>query len=266
MPTLSVLCFNCFGSPISLNRKKRFPVIAQEIEKFNPDIVMLQEVTTPRSSRLLDKELQKLGWQAYFTQGLVFRRGGLTMYTKKHQLKSLTFHPFTNQGPLMSWSLADRIVCKGFQSAVLEFNQQDILLINTHVTSNYAKDKQRVGFQKQQLDQIRVFINTQPYKEVILAGDLNFSPDSVIMKSFALNSHLQDTLSEEITTIDPNNVKDNWILNTFSSEEPIRVDYVLVSPAIRVQQCEVVLSRPYVVDNKPCYLSDHSGIYAQLNF
>lgn len=266
MSALSVLCFNCFGSPISLNRKQRFVVIAQEIERLNPDVVMLQEVITPRSSRLLDKELGKYGWQAFYSSGRLLRLGGLTMYSKKYPLRQLQFHQFTTQGPLMSWSLADRMVGKGFQSAVVTIDGHDILLINTHthVTCNYSGNFAKGTFQEQQLTQLSEFIKNQPYRDIILAGDLSCQPSTTRIKNFIFQAQLSDTLAKDSITVDPENSKGNWVLNVLRNEQPFRVDYVMVSPNLTVNQSDVVLAEKCQVKNRPTPLSDHFGILTQL--
>lgn len=264
MQKLKILCLNCFGSPISFNRSTRFKLIAKEIEKLNPDLVMLQEVITPSHKEILSDELGKFGWKFYSNRNGFFESGGLIMLSKKLELTDLKFHKFDEQGPINFLSLTDRFLGKGFQTTSTKINNKDILIINTHLLCLYSKGTKNINAQRKQFNQLTSFIKDKKINNVILSGDLNADPTSVEVLNLEKSCNLFDTLYKTTPTIDPSNLNRHGLLNMLGNGKPYRTDYILISNNLNLKESGVVFDKTQIINNKPVNLSDHYGIIANL--
>lgn len=264
MKDLSVLCLNCFGSPISINRLLRFRLIAKEIEKLNPDLVMLQEVISPNYMKILHDELDKFGWKFHSSRSELFVSGGLVIISKSLELKNLEFRKFKEQGPITLLSLTDRILGKGFQTAECKINGKDILLINTHILCLYSKRKRDYEAQEKQLNQLSDFITAKNADNIILAGDLNNDPDSTMILNFKNKHNLIDTLSTKEITVDSNNLNRKGLLKLFGDGKSYRTDYLFVTKGMKIEKCKVVFKASHRINSKTIHLSDHYGITTKI--
>jgi endonuclease/exonuclease/phosphatase family metal-dependent hydrolase len=264
MKDLSVLCLNCFGSPISSNILLRFKLIAKEIEKLSPDLVMLQEVISPNYMKILHDELDKFGWKFYSSRSGLFVSGGLVIISKNLELKNLEFHKFKVQGPITLLSLTDRILGKGFQTVECKINGKDILLINTHLLCLYSKRKRDYEAQEKQLNQLSDFITAKNADNIILAGDLNNDPDSAMVLNFKNKHNFIDTLNTNAITVDSNNLNRKGLLKLFGNDKPYRTDYVFVAKGMNIDKGEVIFKDPQMANDKNIHLSDHYGIILKL--
>ena len=265
MKDLSVFCLNCFGSPISFNRSLRFKLIAKEIEKINPDLVMLQEVISPSYMKILHNELDKFGWKFYSSRSGLLVSGGLVIISKKLELMNLEFYKFKEQGPITFLSLTDRILGKGFQTAECKINGKNMLLINTHLLCLYSKRKRDYLAQEKQIDQLSNFITTRNIDNIILSGDLNNDPDSTMILNFRNKHNLVDTLDTKEITVDNNNLNRKGLLKLLGDNKPYRTDYVFVTKDMNIEKSEVIFKASQKVNGTNIHLSDHCGVLVKLN-
>ncbi len=239
-------------------------LIAKEIEKLSPDLVMLQEVISHADRNLLFNELHKYGWVFYSGKNGLLESGGLVMMSKKLDLKNLQFHKFVEQGPKHLISVPDKILGKGFQTIICKYANKEILIINAHLLCTYAKTPDDLQSQRKQFEQLVDFINSQKHKDIILAGDLNSDPDSKDILYLKDKCKLKDTLDIDTYTVDPKNLNRGWLMNFFSDGKSYRTDYVLISGNIQSNTTEVTFTKPQIVNSKNIHLSDHYAVLANL--
>jgi endonuclease/exonuclease/phosphatase family metal-dependent hydrolase len=262
---LTIVSLNCYGIPLSLNKKIRFNLIAQEITRINPDVVMLQEVWFKSNRSILEKQLSQKGWifspNIFSTHG----PGGLLLITKGLSINKCLFYKFKDQGPIRISSIADRIGGKGFQFISLQKGESKFSIINSHLLSNHKGETQSIRSHSHQLNQLREFTNGLS-GPVILGGDLNTDSDTQKTKTFKNELKLSEKLSEKEFTIDPKNLNRKRAGNVNSHQErPHRCDYIFVNSMIKMSKEKVIFKDPLLFGEKLYHLSDHYGLSAEVN-
>lgn len=268
MQSLSVLCLNCFGIPVSFNKRVRFKLIAKEIEKTQPDIVMLQEVIEHRDKELFVAELEKFGWSFYSIKNGLLESGGLVIITKNLKLNEFKFHKFIEQGNRLI-SVPDKFLGKGFLSGHIEISNKKILIVNAHLLCTYDKNQDAQNSQRKQFEQLAEFVANQKVDGIILTGDLNSDPDSRDITYLKSKCKLIDPLNVNDMTIVSNNTNRGWLKigflrSMFGDRKSYRTDYILTSKNIPVQNSEVTFTKPKNFDGSMIHLSDHFAVISKL--
>lgn len=261
MNSLSIICLNCFGIPVSFNRKLRFGNIADKILETDPDLVLLQEVWMKSDRNILDKKLSKK-YFSYPKTTKSFSSGGLMTFSKNIDLENFEFHKFKNQPPITLITIPDRIGGKGFQTFRIHLGNKEIQIINAHLFCAYDKRVRFLQIIEHQLAEISSYIN-DTRSSLIVAGDLNLTPDDTRIIDFRKQLDLTDGLPKSENTIDLKNLNRGKIMNMFSSE-PLRTDYILTNKLIRIVEEKVVFKEIQVTGNKRFQTSDHFGVFAKI--
>jgi len=214
--------------------KPRYSYIRRAIEKYDPDILLLQEVIFPWDNSFVDS----IGRYHIANQKTV-RSGGLAAATKR-KTAEVKYIIFEEQASLFKpKQFSDKFLRKGYQ----EIDLGDYLIINTHLANSYTpEDVSDLVIQRQAeqlLEHIRKRKNEQ--REIILAGDLNFRKHSALYDAFAYEL-------EDLTASLPTTRKGYG-----------KVDFIFAN-AGNLTNCGYVEDESF----KEKYPSDHPGIYVDL--
>jgi len=261
---LTIVTLNCYGIPFSPNRKGRFNLIAQEIERLNPDVVMLQEVWFKRDRRILEKLLLPKGWVFLPKNFSHHGPGGLLLITRGLSLNDYQFFKFKDQGPIKIPSVIDRLAGKGFQFVSLQKGNGQFSLINSHLLCRYRGGIQITKSHFRQLKQLKEFVESLK-GPVILGGDLNINSSSQKTTSFKNELKLNERLGKKEFTVDPKNLnrKRVGIMNLYY-KYPYRCDYIFTDSAFYMAHEKVIFKNPLSLGRRIYHLSDHYGLLANV--
>lgn len=269
---LTILSLNTWGLPIKLAKYKqntRFKEIPDALNNTNTDIICLQECF----SESLRKNILKNISAAYThsTDYTCNRRsagvlkldcyGGLMTFSK-HPIVDEHFYQFPKyEGS----NFIEKIGRKGFLISQLDLGYKHIYVINTHLYSGHSRNaellrEQQVAFIWQTLDELEI-----REKDLILAGDLNFSHPKVMKENKLVStSNIYNSLISEYGFIDGNK-DEQYTLDPASkycsSKDGKQIlDYILLKPA---KDQFASLSSSVVLNNNET-ISDHFGVHAHL--
>ena len=252
---LEVLSFNCFDSPASFGRMKRFNAVAREVLNINPDVAMFQELVYYESVSLLKDRL--VGYNSFRNFKGNSKAGGL-MTSTRLLIDSYEFVKYNRQASLNPLTLSDKWLGKGFQ--VLTLQRPRITLINTHLMSPYLDTKGEWEVIDAQLTQLAEFVK-KTKGAVLVGGDFNLRPDTDHYKTFLENSGLNDPLagSSELTFMHDQVIP---IARPFAHRSS-RYDYFFTRDVKNVHQ-RVVFKNKVKNGKSGFYLSDHRGLLTQV--
>lgn len=181
------MTWNIHGASLR-DRKERFPLIKQAVEKYKPDIACFQEAFFPQSREMLESiEGYHVSYQTnwYPLPALVkSTKGGLVTLTTTKPVE-VNYHPYLSQGNWFTEQRWDRLIGKGFLETIIEDQEfGKVTVINTHKVCTYTKDiDQYLEAQAEQLLS-RICKRKENGELIILAGDMNFSPQSKLYSVF----------------------------------------------------------------------------------
>lgn len=238
------MTWNIHGVSLS-DRKERFPLIKEAIEKCQPDIVCIQEAFFNMSRKMLESiEGYHVSYQTnwYPIPKLIqTTKGGLVTLTKAKPLE-VKYHPYLSQGNMFTEQRWDRLIGKGYLETMIEnFEFEKVTIINSHKVCTYTEDTDQ--YLEAQADQL--LQNIRKRKEngerIIVAGDFNFKRRSKLYPQF--RELLHDTTEG---------------LGNFHLFEYGTIDYILLGDKYHCESAYVYH------DHWQKYPSDHPGILVDI--
>lgn len=264
MSKLKILSLNCFGSPLSVNRKIRFVQIAKSIILLTPDVVVLQEVIFSTDRKILQDLLARESYMFFPKENINFKNGGLLVFVKNVEAESFKFKKFNQQGPISLLSVTDRFLGKGVQLLEINIGSKSIDLINTHFLCKYGNNKKVSDAFLMQMDEFLEFIKKNCSHPLVVCGDINVNPISNEILVLKKQLSLIDNLPESAHTVFLTNTNRGKLMNKFGDGNPFRTDFILLGKGITNLKQEVVFNDLKTLNNKKFNLSDHFGVYAEL--
>ena len=237
---MRILTWNIHGTSIG-DRKERFPIIRDAIERYQPDIACIQEVLFPKSRSMLDGLTDyHVSRELNFFPPLT-TKGGLATLTRSKPLE-VSFHPYQSQGNFFTEQKWDKLIGKGFLETIIEDTQLGkVRVINTHNVCTYTEDTDRyLEAQAEQLLQ-RIKSHTENGEFIIVAGDFNFKRKSKLYPQF--RALLHDATEG---------------LGDFHLLEYETIDYILLGDKYNCKSTYVYQ------DLYKKYPSDHPGIFVEV--
>ena len=124
------------------------------------------------------------------------------------------------------------------QYSEFKFNNRDILFINVHLS--YKKNDEKI--KENEISELLDFIKKNEKDIVILAGDFNCKPTSIVYKTLKENKYKSVMLE-----------KHGKELNTFPSDKPVKcLDYIWIKgEKIQIKEASIIGDEKY---------TDHLGI------
>ncbi|KAJ7161318.1 inositol phosphophingolipids phospholipase C [Mycena crocata] len=298
---LRVLTLNCWGLKyVAKNRIDRIRGIANELAKFEHDIIALQEIWVFADyEHVRDTGLKRLPYSKFFYSGAL--GSGLALFSQ-FPIIATSVHPYSLNGAPIDVGGGDWFVGKAAVSIIISHPiLGQVQIFNTHL---YAKG----GEDGPEYNRAHRLVNAWEFSKlarqaaelgryVIAAGDFNSIPSTLPM---ALIREYAD-LSDSWAVAHPNNptisspsamdavtlfgVTADSPLNSYSAGKPIgpyarkflgkRLDYILYRqpirpltrpddplPVLKCIECTVVLTDK--VPGRPFSYSDHFGLEATL--
>ncbi|MBI5044391.1 MAG: endonuclease/exonuclease/phosphatase family protein [Candidatus Levybacteria bacterium] len=269
--TLSVLSFNVYGTPfvphkllktlMRNNIRKRFRLIAKEINLLSPDVVLLQEVHDYFHLHYMMKFLSEYP-HSFYRHSYFGPRGGLVIISK-HQLGQKHYIDFHTRGKYFDKSITGHLSGKGVLLARIK--STDVYLLNTHLTQNslhnWDVESNYVRILKSQLIQLGQLVNTftTRKKSLILAGDFNMPKNSVYYHEFLQETKLLDSFkNDSFTTYHQSFLPKGASVG--------RLDFIFSTSSLKTTKTAYFLKKPVIIDEKEWYLSDHIGLYCIFKF
>jgi endonuclease/exonuclease/phosphatase family metal-dependent hydrolase len=232
---LRVLCYNIHHGE-GVDRRLDLDRIARVIQSVSPDVVALQEVDniTQRTGRVdQPAELARLtGMQVVFDKNIEFQGGeyGNAVLSKVPIVRHRNVHlPCFDDGEQRGVLIVE---------LKPEGGDETILFLNTHLDHRTADGERFASAQR-----INELIRESPDVPAILAGDLNATADSRVLRAFAEQWSVAGT--KELPTVPVGQPKR-------------QIDFILFRPKNRWQVAEV-----RVLDE--AVASDHRAIFAVLD-
>ncbi len=266
----SIITQNCFDVPfLNKDRLTKIETLVDQIVFLNPDLVCLQEITFPKSSRLMRNILESKGYFVFSKKYLFgFTQGGLMIASKSPILTS-TFVSYRDQGRITSLQIADRAISKGYQLVTLLIDGMKVNVVNTHLYCVYQEDDTiQSRAHQSQLDQLSNDI-CRLEGNIILTGDLS-EPTSrtKTFSKFLIKTGLIDvtaTISDNRVRIDNTNV----IFQNTKFKAGMtggKYDYIFASPGLakNIGQVEIIGCGTKSINGSDQHLSDHYGIRANI--
>jgi endonuclease/exonuclease/phosphatase (EEP) superfamily protein YafD len=197
--SLSLLTFNCFGTPVPSTRR-RLQALAHQLEQSTLQITCLQEVQLSMYQDRLIEACSSYPFQAYEPY-LHCPKGGLVTLSRV-PLVARHFETYTEQGYWYLPTFMDRLLSKGMLITSLHWGGIPVVIINTHLIANYNGDWERRGIfarlQEKQLRQLAETVAAQPaHALVVVVGDFNIPRGSRLYKDFIHGTGLIDPLAED---------------------------------------------------------------------
>lgn len=259
-----VLSLNMFGAPF-LSRKitERFTLIADELQKEQPDVICMQEVHLYPHLHLLKVLMPDYPYTAY-KRFLYGPKSGLVIFSKL-PLQDSTFTGFEERGSLKNKSIVARIIRNGFLK--VRIKNTKIIIYNTHLTPNTDIDHSPENrFSKliaSQLFQIgkKAREDMLDGYEVIMTGDFNLPPESLYYQKFVESYGMFDVFQD--------NHRPTYHKAFRPDDKPgHRLDYIFIpdrSELIKHISSHYILDEPINRNGKELYLSDHIGVLASFD-
>ncbi|MBI4679513.1 MAG: endonuclease/exonuclease/phosphatase family protein [Elusimicrobia bacterium] len=267
---LRILTFNCSAIPVLTPAvRPRLLRLTAEIRKLDPDLICLQEVGLESYARLLKERLRRWPfsfWERARRGGVVC--GGLAVFSKKPFYEAC-FEPFSRQGPWLGYSLLARMSRKGIMR--LKFRDPELELLHAHPVADYSATRRTwtryAKLQERQVAQLIGRVRSSGHSgRLVVAGDLNFTPDSGSYAAMTDGLGLVDLMEGERR---PSILSDReWGASFWIPRRRVRIDYLLVSrDLIRRGKTRA----GYVFDRVfrwsrtlESALSDHCGVLGEL--
>jgi endonuclease/exonuclease/phosphatase family metal-dependent hydrolase len=200
-PDFTLLSLNAFGVPffLSLGRLGR---LARALNHLEPQVICLQEVQQHAYIPLLQRSLSGHPHQAFFLNPRGYAPKGGLLTASSLPVGRAGFSPFPQRGHPWSIGFSDWALYKGVLMAELEWQGQQIIILNTHLHANYSGDwRPENGFARLQYAQIQflaTLVQVQPPEAlVILCGDFNFPRTCWLYTELVRQGDLVDPLADD---------------------------------------------------------------------
>ncbi len=252
---LRVLSYNAWDLPLGLSKDRKTRVLGlcehlkTEASGGRWDLVLLQEVWTPRVASILSKcgfSHSARSDAGYFQTGLLI----------------LSAHPIVDQRaieyPLQSLSWAslftgEWLSRKGALSAVIQLpDGQRVRVVNTHLAANYGPSRTFSDERRRQVEELSRWVGSLVRAEpIILGGDLNISPQ------FRNYDPIWDELPRYFPGFSaaayPSGTCTYCESNSYAGETHGKLDHLWAGPGVRAVSAGLAMDRDGEV------FSDHYG-------
>lgn len=197
MPSISLITFNCFGTPTP-RTQRRLLTLADALNAGTADIVCLQEVQAHGYRRLLVRACRTFPFAA--AERFIHAPKGGLLTLARLPIARFDYTLYRNRGNRHIPALADWILHKGVLRCEMEAHGQKIIILNTHLSANYRGDWQNenryVREERGQLQQLAEIVTAQDQQAIVLvAGDFNVPRGSALFQDFLRASGLIDPLA-----------------------------------------------------------------------
>jgi endonuclease/exonuclease/phosphatase family metal-dependent hydrolase len=173
--------WNVHGTPDAPRLGERLRAIARVVSARKPDLVLLQEVWRRRDAQAFEERLARKGYAVVPVPagGVLMRGSGLLGFVRARagwRASQPRFHEFAAEAP--DWKLweGDGLGDKGVQGFTLSRDDFTCEVLNTHLQAAYEPGGY-AEVRRAQLAELRALAEAPEGRPVLVAGDLNTTPD-----------------------------------------------------------------------------------------
>lgn len=247
---LKVLTYNVWGLPSWMNHepKARYARIARDIERLQPDIVLLQEVWTKSAAAVAPTNA---GWLvAQAASPYWFGRNGLMVFSRL-PITGARFHAFSQA------AFPDSIVRKGALKVTAQApGGQRLNIWNVHLQNESPRVRLK------QIAQLAAWVRDAQDGQTadLVGGDFNSTPDSA---EFRLLSRELGQTAHEVACLPFSPTYDGL------SRDPSRaqtIDYLFIRPRTPINKLEAAPALKFTNADLRQRCSDHVALEVTVRF
>ena len=258
---------NCLGLPVPVpGLRRRLRALGRVLAASDCDIACLQEVGQWRHLPLVRHTEER--WPHALAIDYPYApKGGLVILSRL-PLETTSYASFLERGRMMSLHATERHQSKGMLETHLRLGQQDVVVINTHLSANYNANwtysNPYAKVERAQLREIVATVKAIPQETlVIVAGDFNVPRGSWLYNEFVRAADLYDPLGTSQTpTYRP--------LPGLPANALQALDHILVRRGTLEDlsfDAEILFGEPTVLAHGTLgYLSDHLAVRLKLRW
>lgn len=248
---LKLVTYNIWGLPSWMTGAHggRYPKIARELQRMNPDIILLQEAWTAKARKAAPADghwaIARAAGQHTF-----FQQSGL-MTLSRFPIIGGEFYPFSRA------ALPDRLVNKGVLKTTLRLpNGKPLNIWNVHLQDGGSREV-RLSQVRELVSRVRAADDGQIAD--FIGGDFNCTPDSILYLelSRALGPSVQ-----QLGGVRPFVTWDGLSAQPGAGQT---LDYIFIKSDLPFQKWQAMPRATFAAANFAERLSDHLGLEAVLS-
>jgi len=259
--SIKAATFNVRALPVkSPKAKKRMGLTGVEIDRLKIDIIGMQEAFITRGKKNLLKNTALKHSHFFKVPGTL---GSGNFIVSKTPVSDPTFYYHLLLGPLKNiegWS------GKGIGKVNTTHKKLPISFFNVHLLARRGRDANRWQDNNSIDRLIEIFevfsqiVEQTESDAFILAGDFNMNMHNLEYAFFKNLTSLKGTLIQE-----NRNECTFCENNTFNNHEEGQLDYIWVSPRLKIDSSKIVFKSPIRIKHEMMNLSDHFGILSDIS-
>ena len=246
--SLRLVTYNIWGLPWWLNGKRpsRYTQIAQELERLDPDIILLQEAWTAKARKAAPSDGR---WSIArgARQHIFFQQNGLVTLSR-FPIVGGAFYPFSHA------AFPDRLVRKGILKVSVRLPDGQLL----NVWNVHFQDGGSFRVRQSQISELIARINEAEDGQIadLVGGDFNCTPDSVFFRE------LETALGPSVQKLGGVRPFVTWDGLSSKPGAGQTLDYIFVRARVPLERMDAAPQIAFFTQNRRERLSDHFGIEA----
>ena len=248
---LKLVTYNIWGLPSWMTgaRPGRYPPIARELERLDPDIILLQEAWTAKARRSAPANgpwaMARAAGQHTF-----FQQTGLVTLSK-YPIIGGEFYPFARA------ALPDRLVNKGVLKVTVQLPGGQVLNVwNVHLQEGGPPEIRRSQIRELVA---RVLAAEDGQIADLVGGDFNCTPQSPLYRE------LVDSLGPSVQQLGGADPFVTWDGLSAKPGAGQTIDYIFIRPRTTCNSLQAAAHVAFTAPGLEQRLSDHLGIEAVVN-
>jgi endonuclease/exonuclease/phosphatase family metal-dependent hydrolase len=248
---LKLVTYNIWGLPWWLNgaRPSRYADIAHELERLDPDIILLQEAWTAKARKSAPRDGR---WSIARGAGqhLIFQQNGLVTLSR-FPIIGGAFYPFSHA------AFPDRLVRKGALKVTLRLPGGQVLNVwNVHLQEGGPSQ-----IRHSQIDELIAHVNEAEDGQIadLVGGDFNCTPECPSFRE------LETALGPSVLKLCGIRPFVTWDGLSSKPGAGQTLDYIFVRARMALEKMEAVAQVAFYARNRRDRLSDHFGVEAEVN-
>ena len=245
---LKIITYNIWGLPSWMTgaRSGRYPRIARELERLDPDVILLQEAWTAKARRSAPANG---GWSIARAAGqhTFFQQSGLVTLSR-FTIIGGTFYPFSRS------AFPDRFVNKGVLKVTVRLPGRQVLNIwNVHL-----QDGGTPQIRALQIHEVIAHVQAAENGQIadLVGGDFNVTPESVFYHELARS------LGPSVQQLGGTNPFVTWDGLSAKPGAGETLDYIFVKRRLPFQTVQAMPRPAFSAPTLEQRLSDHLGLEA----
>jgi endonuclease/exonuclease/phosphatase family metal-dependent hydrolase len=246
--SIKLVTYNIWGLPSWMTgaRPGRYPRIARELERLDPDIILLQEAWTAKARKSAPTN-GRWAIARPASQHTFFQQSGLVTLSK-YLIIGGEFYPFSRA------ALLDRFVNKGVLKITVQLPEGQVLNVwNVHLQESGSSEVRRL--------QVRELVSRVQAAEDgqiadLVGGDFNCTPESPLCRELA------NSLGPRVEQLGGANPFVTWDGLSAKPGAGQTIDYIFIRERTIIQRQQAIPHVAFAAASLKQRLSDHLGIEA----